>query len=108
MLFEQFNLEFLSRLSTYKQVAKSYQAPLKDLGKTHYEHGMGSLSLSKDGTALFIQMRCTVLSEIDCPKTTLFHSALKLSYHLIQMYFPQWLARKTGCNFRESTIGSRN
>ena len=50
MLFEQFNLELLSWLSTYKQVAKSYLASLKILEK----HTMSvlSLSLSKDGNSL--------------------------------------------------------
>ena len=75
MLFEQFNLELLPWLSTYKQVAKSYLAFLKILEK----HTMSVLllSLPKDGTALFIRMRCTLLSGIDCRKTTLCHYYFK-------------------------------
>ena len=45
-----------------------------------------SLLLSIDGAALFIQMSCTVLTEIESGETTFF-TALKLSYQLIQMYF---------------------
>ena len=36
-----------------------------------------SLLLSIDGTALFIQMRCTVLTEIESGKITFFHYCLK-------------------------------
>ena len=60
MLFEQFNLELLSWLTTHKQVAKSYLA-LKILEK--HTMSVASLSLSKDGTALFIRMRCTLITK---------------------------------------------
>ena len=50
MLFEQFNLELLSWLSTYKQVAESYLASLKILEK--HTMSVVSLSLSKDGNSL--------------------------------------------------------
>ena len=36
-----------------------------------------SLLLSLDGTALFIQMRCTLLTEIESGETTFFHYCFK-------------------------------
>ena len=60
MLFEQFNLELLSWLTTHKQVAKSYLA-LKILEK--HTMSVASLSLSKDETALIIRMRCTLITK---------------------------------------------
>ena len=55
-----------------------------------------SLLMSIDGTALFIQMRCTVLTKIESGETTFFFTALKLSYQLIQMYFFLMARQKYG------------